>query len=148
MVMIPIPVFDPWGSDEESRCFDFFLNRTAFQLSGYWDSDFWSCSILRATHHQPAIRHAVLALGSLHERFDAGDRSVKITIWDKEEGGFALEQYNRAIQQLIKPANQGPPAVDVCLIACILFSCFEVSRFRTSISYSEQEEKKDLYNSG
>ncbi len=129
MVILPNPIFDTRGSDQERRCYDFFLNRTASQLSGFWDSDFWGCLIHRATHHQPAIRHAVLALGSLHERFEAGDKSVVNPIWDKREGGFALQQYNQAIQHLIKPASKDQQAVDVCLIACILFACFEVSTF-------------------
>ena len=133
LLVIPNPVLDARGSDEERRCFDFFLNRTASQLSGFWDSDFWDCLILRATHHQPAIRHAVLALGSLHERFEAGDSSVLNPIWDKREGGFALKQYNHAIQHLIRPASEGQQAVDVCLIACLLFACFEVSRPQASI---------------
>ena len=129
MVVLPNPIFDTRGSDKERRCYDFFLNRTASQLSGFWDSDFWGCLILRATHHQPAIRHAVLALGSLHERFEAGDKSVLTPIWDQGEGGFALQHYNRAIQHLIKPASKSQQAVDVCLIACMLFACFEVSPF-------------------
>lgn len=82
-VVIPNAIFEMRGTYEERRCFEFFLTRTASQLSGFWDSDFWNCLILRATHHQPAIRHAVLALGSLHERFEAGDRSVMNPIWDK-----------------------------------------------------------------
>lgn len=127
-VVIPNAVFEMRGTYEERRCFEFFLTRTASQLSGFWDSDFWNCLILRATHHQPAIRHAVLALGSLHERFEAGDRSVMNPIWDKGEGGFALKQYNRAIQQLIKPTSEDQQAVDVCLIACLLFACFETLR--------------------
>lgn len=129
IVVVPSPMLDKQGSDEERRCFDFFLNRTASQLSGFWDSDFWGCLILQAAHHQPAIRHAVLALGSLHERFEAGDRSVMSPIWHRGEGGFALKQYNQAIQQLIKPKSVGQQAVDVCLIACMLFACFEVSPF-------------------
>ena len=125
-IVLPNPVYGTRSSDEERRCFDYFLKRTAPQLSGFWDSDFWSCLILRATHHQSAIRHAVLALGSLHERFEAGDNSVVNPIWNKGDGGFALEQYNRAIQQLVKPVSDGQQAVDVCLIACVLFACFEV----------------------
>lgn len=126
MVVVPNSIFQTQGSNEERRCFDFFLNRTTSQLSGFWVSDFWGCFILQAAHHQPAIRHAVLALGSLHERFEAGDRSVVSPIWDKGEGGFALQQYNQAIQQLIKPTSEGEQAIDVCLIACLLFACFEV----------------------
>ena len=97
MAVIPSPVFEIWGTDKERRCFDFFLNRTAPQLSGFWDSDFWGCLILQATHHQSAIRHAVLALGALHERFEAGDTSVKNPIWDK--GTFISESIIPVWQQ-------------------------------------------------
>ena len=128
MSVIPNPLWDARGGGEERRCLDFFLKRTAIQLSGFWGSGFWDCLIIRATHHEPAIRHAVLALGSLHERFEAGDRSVLNPVWDKTEGGFALKQYNQAIQHLIKPTGEGQRAIDVCLIACMLFACFEVSR--------------------
>ena len=121
------PQLDARGGGEERRCLDYFLNRTAVQLSGFWGSGFWDCLIIRATHHEPAIRHAVLALGSLHERSEARHRSVLNPVWDKMEGSFALTQYNQAIQQLIKPASDGQQAVDVCLIACMLFACFEVS---------------------
>ena len=143
MVIIPSPIFEMRGSDEERRSFDFFLNRTASQLSGFWESDFWGCSILRATHHQPALWHAVLALASLHERFEAGDRSVMNPIWDKGEGGFALKQYNQAIQQLIKPTSEGQQAVDVCLIACLLFACFEVNTSFISLHiFGEERDDK------
>ena len=136
--MIPNPILDVRGDHKERRCFDFFLNRTASQLTGLWDSDFWSCLLLRATHHHPAIRHAILALGSLHERFEAGDSSVLNPIWDKQEGGFALKQYNYAIQQLVKPASESHQAVDVCLIACMLFACFEVSHCPSVLLVGEE----------
>ena len=145
MAVVPSPVFNTQGNSEERRCFDFFIKRTASQLAGFWDSDFWGCSILRATFHQPAIRHAILALGSLHERFEAGDRSVVNPVWDNREGGFALKQYNQAIQQLIKPTTGGQQAVDVCLIACIIFACFEVRSRLPSIAivYVKKNEMKD-----
>lgn len=83
--------------------------------------------MLQVYHHEPAIRHAVIALGSLHERFEAQDRSVAGSNLDVVQGGFALEQYNHAIRQLIDPTTGSkPPAIDVCLISCILFACFEV----------------------
>ena len=147
MIALPNSIFDVRGNDEERRCFDFFLHRTASQLSGFWDSNFWGCLILRATHHQPAIRHAVLALSSLHERFEAGDTSVMNPIWDKGEGGFALKQYNQAIQQLVKPASEGQQPVDVCLIACMLFACFEVSSF-FSLHHMFEDEKDEGARSG
>ena len=115
-------------TDEERRCFDFFQNRTAGQLSGFFDTNFWTEFVLRATQHEAAIKHAVLALGSLHERFEDGDKSILHTIWNRGEGGFALTHYIKAIQQLVKPTSSSQQSVDVCLLACVLFSCFEVSQ--------------------
>ena len=83
--------------------------------------------MLQAFHHEPAIRHAVIALGSLHERFEIQDKSIMRSNLDVVQGGFALEQYNHAIRQLIDPATGSKPlAIDVCLISCVLFACFEV----------------------
>lgn len=111
-------------SDNERRAFDFFRSRTSTQLPGFFLSEIWDRVILQATFHEPVIRHAVLALGCLHECFERNDRFVpKRNIGCK----FALEQYNLAIMHLVKPATTGQQAIDVCLIACMLFCCFEVS---------------------
>lgn len=134
------PNFHTFGADDETRCFEYFRTRTGPQLAGFFPSDFWSSLILRATFHEPVIKHAVLALGSLNERFANGDKSILNPIWNSGEGGFALTQYNQAIQHLVKPASRGQQAVDVCLIACMLFSSFEVSRspYTTSILYPQK----------
>ncbi|KAL8722640.1 MAG: hypothetical protein Q9181_007443 [Wetmoreana brouardii] len=42
---------------------------------------------------------------------------------DIVEGGFALQQYNKAIQHLVKGARK--PSLDTSLVACALFACFE-----------------------
>lgn len=81
-----------------------------------------------STHHQPAIRHAVVALASLHERFENNDKSILSSDYDIASGGFALQQYNRAIVCLIKPVIAGAQqGLDTSLVACILFACFEVA---------------------
>ena len=114
------------ASEEERRCFDFFRSRTSVQMAGCFSSELWDRLILQATHYEPAIRHAVLALGSLHERFVNEDQSLQKQAWSRDEGGFALEHYNLAIQSLMNPANSGRLSIDVCLIACMLFCSFEV----------------------
>ena len=111
----------------ESRSFDHFLNRTAFQLAGCFDLDFWGRWLPQAVYHEPAIKHAVIALSALHERFQSSDPVIYKSVWKHSHGVFALQQYNQAINLLIKPGNGKHPPVDVCLIACILFACFEVS---------------------
>ena len=69
----------------------------------------------------------MVALAALHERFENNDNSILSLNYDIARGGFALQQYNRAIGCLIKPVKEGgDQRLDVALIACILFACFEV----------------------
>ncbi|KAL9087135.1 MAG: hypothetical protein Q9165_006786 [Trypethelium subeluteriae] len=114
---------------EETRSLEYFRIRTIPQLSGFLGSSFWSHYLLQTAAHEPAIRHAIIALGSLHERFEAGDSSILRSNLDKLEGGFALQQYTTAIGQLIKPSfNHFQQTLDVALTACVLFTCFETLR--------------------
>lgn len=88
-----------------------------------------------ATVHEPSLKHASVALASLHERFEKGDRSILKSNKDIAEGGFALQQYNKAIRCLINPpGGDKKPALDTSLVACVLFACFEVRNIRVSIS--------------
>jgi hypothetical protein len=123
------PPVELFGSDKERRSFHFFRITTAYQLSGFCGDGFWDKLILQATHHEPSIRHAVIALGSLHERFikhnGLTSRSDPLLYLDE----FALRQYSLAIRSLFDeaPGREKPAAVDICLVTCVLFACFEVS---------------------
>jgi hypothetical protein len=87
--------------------------------------------VLQACHHNAAIRHAAIALGSLHEQSATISPPVPLGIGDLVTGSFALQQYNKAIQALLKPIpgsiRKPQQKVDVALITCILFACFDVS---------------------
>ncbi|KAL8727555.1 MAG: hypothetical protein Q9166_005961 [cf. Caloplaca sp. 2 TL-2023] len=123
------PVFELFEDDVERRSFAFFKDRTIAEVSGYFPSEFWERLIPLATFNEPALKHAAIALASLHERFEKGDRSILKSNKDIAEGGFALQQYNKAIQCLIKPnADARKPALDTSLVACVLFACFESLR--------------------
>lgn len=96
-------------------------------MSGYFPSDFWDRLVPLASFQEPALKHAVIALASLHERFEEGDESILKSNADIAEGGFALQQYTRAIRHLIRPCeNNLKPNLDTSLVACVLFACFEV----------------------
>jgi hypothetical protein len=110
--------------EKQQRSFHFFQQRTATQLSGLYGENFWDCLILRASHHEPAIRHAVTALGSLHEQFETNEGLVV----KAERNHFAITEYNLAIRCLLEPFQRGErQTIDVCLMACVLFACYEVS---------------------
>ena len=125
----PISTVD--GDDLERRNFQFFRTRTVPQLCGFFDDEIWQRLVLQATLQEPAIRHAVFALGSMHERFEAGDSTVFASNLDTAQGGLALQQYTQAINHLINPpARKDPRSLDVCLVASVLFACFEVSTIK------------------
>lgn len=107
------------------RSFEFFIRKTSPQLAGFFGSAFWERLVLQAAHHEPAIRHALTAIGSLHEQKVVG-RDVEMT--------FALQQYNLAIRSLLSRLGlQEKRGRDVCLISCVLFTCFEVCFYRSMV---------------
>ncbi|KUJ21348.1 uncharacterized protein LY89DRAFT_778907 [Mollisia scopiformis] len=131
---LPKPQFK--GNDLERRSFDFFCKRTVLTLSGIFDPTFWTRLVLQATHHEPAIRHAVVALGALHETSELGSREGPSI--------FALQQYGKAMGCLINSTpEEKKRAADVALMTCVLFVCFEIMREHhgTAISHIESGVK-------
>jgi hypothetical protein len=125
--VINFPTISVVGSPKERRSFHFFQQKTAPQLSGFFGGEFWERLLLQATHHEPSIRHAIIALGSLHERFEE-DNGLVVQSSRGWTDDFALKNYNLAIKHLVEPLlRKGKQAIDVCLIASVLFACFEVS---------------------
>ncbi|KAI9745015.1 MAG: hypothetical protein M1818_001293 [Claussenomyces sp. TS43310] len=119
-------------SDLERRTFHFFCKRTVGILSGIFNPTFWTRLVLQAAHHEPAIRHAVIALGALHERSEVGSRD--------ESSIFAMQQYGKAIRCLVKPIQEKQKqAADVVLITCVIFVSFETMRGRLGAAISHIE---------
>jgi hypothetical protein len=111
------------GSPQERLVFHYFRCRTVPALFSSSRSPFWDQLLLQATHHQPAIWHAVVALGSLHRRFET------IHSYENEdEDAFALQQYLKAIAYVLVPIRERrKQAADVALMSCVLFTGFEVA---------------------
>lgn len=121
------------GTTQEVRAFAFFQQRTVPELCGIFGSAFWDRVILQATHHEPAIKHAAIALAGYHEVYDKGN----IPAHGGCRNDFALEQYMRSIRCLVKPEEQkSEKSSDVAMMTCILFICLEVSYLRRSLTKS------------
>jgi hypothetical protein len=86
--------------------------------------------VLQATHHEPAIRHAAIAMGALHEKFTLrGDILLGGDDWKGWNESFALGQYVKALGSLLEPRRKKEKqAADVALMTCVLFICFETLR--------------------
>ncbi|KFY00843.1 hypothetical protein O988_03082 [Pseudogymnoascus sp. VKM F-3808] len=120
-VLISLP-----GTPSERLSFHFFLSHTAPQLRGLFESPFWSQHVLQACLREEAIWHAAVALGAAHGRLYAEkSRGGEGQRWEGE--GFAIKQYVKAISCLTRRGS-GERRIDVALMACVLFTCFESLR--------------------
>lgn len=119
------------GNARESRSFQYFYERTVPSLAGYCGSEFWNRLVLQVSQHEKSVWHALIALGSLHENFENDRQIPGLRFSRRGQDSFAVQEYNSAIRALLgrsNPAGMLPAnlAVDVCLVSCILFACFEV----------------------
>ncbi|EED14639.1 conserved hypothetical protein [Talaromyces stipitatus ATCC 10500] len=152
-----VPAFSPpkapyAENDRETRCFQFFYERTVPALAGYCGSEFWSRLVLQASQHEKAIWHALIALGSLHEDFENNDHFFELDLFLQQQNDFAICEYLAAIRALLGPSTSSSEnvTVDVCLISCILFTCFEIisGHYGSAINHIQSGVKilKEVYH--
>lgn len=130
----------PWSDDwAERHALQFFCVHSAPQLAGYFDSPFWQRMVLQAGRHEPAIKHAIAAVGAMHERLLVG--SPAPGDGPDQRTKFALEQCNKSIRYLVRDTNEGrKPNTKLMLTACVLFTCFEAmqDRWQEAIAHATQ----------
>ncbi|KAH6895984.1 hypothetical protein B0T10DRAFT_479257 [Thelonectria olida] len=118
LLLRPQPSTTPARDSHELRSLAFFHQVVAPVLSGPFDPSFWTHLVAQATHHEPATRHAVLAISSFFETFSE-------TTCVAADNPFAIQHYNRAIKRLLtEPMHD----VDSVLTVCVLFICIEFLR--------------------
>ncbi|KAK0621013.1 hypothetical protein B0T14DRAFT_522566 [Immersiella caudata] len=102
-------------SEAEFRALDFFHRNVASAIAGSLNADlFWTHTVQQASQREPAVRHAVAAISSLYECLGTARSPHRNT--------FALQQYNRAIAELVTAT----PDEAVILFVCILMICVEL----------------------
>jgi hypothetical protein len=117
------------GSQKDRQLLHYYCVHACHDLSGYLSSDFWSRLVLQTSHSEPVVRHALVALSSVHLGYAAQEPPG---VQQSGEGGQNVEafaQYNRAVRQLRKYlSTNAQPSIGVALICCALFYCFESTR--------------------
>lgn len=85
-------------------------------------SRFWDRIVLQFCHIEPAVKHAVLALSSLHQLSEARhDTNLAL-----RHQRYANQQYQHALsaaQNLLQSST--PENIDRVLVACLVFTCYE-----------------------
>ncbi|KAI9896681.1 hypothetical protein N3K66_008853 [Trichothecium roseum] len=105
-------------SPDEVRAFDYYRANAGSLVgaSGIKGADdFWTGLVTRLCFADDAVRHAVLAMSSLHESVVAGGRSRGTS--------FAFREYGKAIAAMREYRSSGPAAVP--LLVCVVFICIE-----------------------
>jgi len=116
----------------ERHSFHFFVNFTAPQIAGPFGSNFWQQMVVQAAYYEPAILHALIALGSLHEG------TIQSTSQNALERNpryhFALRHVNNALRCMRtvggKQAKQ--PHMRMLLTLCIMITTFEALQGRSA----------------
>lgn len=127
---------------EEKRAFYFFQHVTAPCISGDFDAVFWRSIVLQVAQTEPAVRHAVLSVSTLHEGLTQG------TIVQSTDGcptqSFALQQYNKAIARLLDQMNNPLTKPLASLLTCVLFVCIEFLQGKDKESLIHLEQGRQL----
>ena len=114
------------GNDQERRGFKFFQFQTAQELASALDLSSWDHFMLQASHSNPAVLHAAIALGALVERFQINSVLTTDNAQANNRHDFACRQYYKAVTQLrMQLCNDKEHSVDFILMSCFLFVCFE-----------------------
>lgn len=119
--------------EQEGLYFQLFRSHTARELSGFFDSVFWTQTVLRESHSAPAIRHAVIALGALYKTLEQStasppgspSRSLDVTASAASHWQVAIKQYSEAITSVVALSGQGRDAHRILLMATVLLACFD-----------------------
>ena len=105
------------------------------------DSRFWDRVVLQASHAEPAVKHAILALGSYHNSTMQGNAS-EIT---RHHLRYADEQYLKALGEAkLLVANASPRQIERVLIVCILFILYEGMKGNYAVSQAHMDNARAI----
>ena len=121
---------------EDGLYFQLFRTHTARELSGFFDSVFWTQTVLRECHYEDAIRHAVIALGALYKTLEQSSASppgsptstssaVSPSASPVHHWQVAVRQYSEAIKSVVALSSQNQRSHRILLMASVLLACFD-----------------------
>lgn len=138
---IPNRIFDfPDTTSQELRSLEFFRCATANKLSEWLAENFWKYQIPQCGSYEPSLRHAMIAVATVHEQFtilnsaSPGDPRLDPHALEAQRQ-FADKHHNIAISELRNLLAARPESSEIALINSVLFVMLEFVRgnFSTAI---------------
>lgn len=136
-VTSPLTIYQPSSGlplrQSEGMYFHLFRMHTASQLSGYFNSNFWTQRVLQQCHSEAAIRHAVVALGALYKTLDESFEpasSHALATQNRYDSimhhwQVAIKQYSDACNAMLSVNGDHAQGNRTRLMATILLACFD-----------------------
>ncbi|KAJ2979327.1 hypothetical protein NUW58_g7225 [Xylaria curta] len=130
-VVLHQPSIIPFDS-REGQYFQLFRDYTASELSGFFDSSFWTRRVLQECHSEESIRHAVVALGALYKTLEKMSESPPGSPSDfgrvdnaKPHCEIAFKHYSLAINAVVHSGSHDQSKKRTSLMASVLLACFD-----------------------
>lgn len=120
--------------------FDFFRNRTAPFVAGFFDDETWDCTVLQLSQSEPAVRYAINALAAVHEeRLLQRTRLQTIPTASCITTTFPVQQYLKALERLRVLLSSPDVSIDLVLACALLCTYFEALRgsFHSALKHIE-----------
>lgn len=108
-------------NDMEARALDFFRAQVAPVLSRHSSKQFWNILVSQVGQQEPAVRHALVCIGSMYEGLSHTNPNRLLTTPQER---FAITQYNLSLNKLISAGSDR----NMTLLVCLLFICIETLR--------------------
>jgi hypothetical protein len=116
------PSLFPGLTQSERRSLDHFQQRTALEIPGPFRSELWSIILPRVAQHEPAVRHAILALSTMHESYATHDQHHSMMLSD-----WSLHHYSKALRLAVRISDPCQ-SFDALLLNSLVFCALDSIR--------------------
>jgi hypothetical protein len=113
------------GLGESTRYLEFYHQCAVPSLSNRFDHKFWSMTSLQMAHAEPAVRHAIIALGYLNRTEPGSLKHARSRFQVVHGSKVFLNHYNQAVRTLVDRMTDPSYSPEIGLVACLLFVCIE-----------------------
>lgn len=97
-------------------------------LSNNFDKEFWSRITLQMAHSEPAIRHALIAVGHLYMTEPGDMKHARTKYAAGNETRTLLFHYNKSVKCLVSRMADSHCPPELTLVTCVLYVCIDFLR--------------------
>lgn len=125
---LPLAVPMLSGLGDSIHYLEFYHKYARPSLSSDFDKEFWSQTSLQMAQSEPAVRHALVALGYLHKTQSGSLKHARSSFAINHEHKTLLLYYNKAVRCLVDRMVESSYSPEIGLVTCVLFICIEFMR--------------------